>query len=175
MPELDVTCVCVSYDTAKHPPRGFPSCLNHGMQCNADSCLSEGEGRRRESVWVGWGRAALCSVCPHSCHAAAQLWRDVPICLPCPGGEHMELEQGVSRLWLGCIAAAATVQKAEAIMGKRKKCKLRDIMEHGWYHGEMISAWDFPTVSFCTSQRFQFQCNFSLLREGKGNVVNFPN
>lgn len=53
MPELDVTCVCVSYDTAKHPPRGFPSCLNHGMQCNADSCLSEGEGRRRESVWVG--------------------------------------------------------------------------------------------------------------------------
>lgn len=43
MSEPDVTCVCVSYDTTKYPPKGFPSCLNNEMQCNANRRFFHGE------------------------------------------------------------------------------------------------------------------------------------
>lgn len=56
MSEPDVTCVCVSYDTTKYPPKGFPSCLNNEMQCNANRCFFHRE-KGEEGKAFGWAEA----------------------------------------------------------------------------------------------------------------------
>jgi len=132
--EPDVACVCVSYDTTKYPPKGFPSCLNNEMQCNADRCFFHRE-KGAEGKAFGWAEAEPGSFLPlpplpalprpHGSQARGHQRLDVPIRLQCQGDKHMGTgrKSNSSMIWVCMCSTAATVsvQKTGGCHGEEKE------------------------------------------------------